>query len=245
MNIGYHAAAPPLKLATRTFLTARWQNLCLFNYQVDPSVLSPLLPPGLTLDLLNGRAFVSLVAFDFLDTRVLSIPLPGFRNFPEINLRFYVREGERRGVAFVRELVPSRVVAWVARTLYNEPYVRATMRSHSQSSAQELTISHTLHWNGIENAIFVRANSQSMLESAESEAHFFKEHAWGYGVSRQGLLNRYEVEHEVWETYPILESKAKWDFAAIYGERFGDLNHRTPHSVLLAKGSPIRVSTVF
>lgn len=81
-----------LTTARRPFLTARWQHLCLLNYAVDPARLQPRLPEGLELDTLAGEAYMSLVAFDFLDTRVLGIPWPFYRNFPEINLRFYVRD---------------------------------------------------------------------------------------------------------------------------------------------------------
>src|SRR5882762_9370980 len=104
------------------FLTARWSNLFLANYAVPPASLEKLLVPGLDLDTRDGQAFVSLVAFDFLDTRVLGIPWPGYRNFPELNLRFYVRQGNERGVVFIREYVAKRLVAWIARVIYNEPY---------------------------------------------------------------------------------------------------------------------------
>src|SRR5215468_781631 len=96
----------------RPFLTARWTNLFLATYAVPDDLLRPHLPPGLELDRRDGRAFASLVAFDFLDTRVLGVPWPGYRNFPEVNLRFYVRHGEQRGVVFVREFVPLRLVAF-------------------------------------------------------------------------------------------------------------------------------------
>src|SRR4051812_2159224 len=95
------------------FLTARWSNLCLLTYAVPRALLTPRLPPGLELDTRpgladgptadrfapDGPAFVSLVAFDFLDTRVLGVPWPGYRNFPEINLRFYVRRRVAAGAA--------------------------------------------------------------------------------------------------------------------------------------------------
>ena len=113
----------------RPFLTATWSNLCLFSYVVDDARLEPFLPPGLHLDRWKGNAVVSLVAFDFLNTKVMGIPWPGFREFPEINLRFYVTDGDRRGVVFIREYVPRRFVAWLANTLYNEPYVAAPMSS--------------------------------------------------------------------------------------------------------------------
>src|SRR5437868_12171774 len=99
----------------RPFLTARWSNVFLATYAVPDDLLLPRLPPGLVLDRRAGQAFVSLVAFDFIDTRVFGIPWPGYRSFPEVNLRFYVRCGEQRGVVFIRELVSPRLVAWLAR----------------------------------------------------------------------------------------------------------------------------------
>ncbi len=90
-------------MSRRSFLTAQWRHLILANYFVPEELLHPLLPPGLELDRRGGRCWASLVGFQFLDTRVLGIGWPGFRHFPEWNLRFYVKEGERRGVCFVRE----------------------------------------------------------------------------------------------------------------------------------------------
>src|SRR5262245_66568512 len=89
-----------LTTAMRPFLTARWQNLFLATYAVPPALLEPRLPPGLALDLRDGHAFVSLVAFEFLDTHVWGIGWPGCRNFTELNLRYYVQFGRERGVVF-------------------------------------------------------------------------------------------------------------------------------------------------
>ena len=75
----------------KRFLTARWQDLIMANYEVDPSLLESRLPAGTSLDLHEGKCFVSLVGFMFLDTRVLGIPIPYHRDFEEINLRFYVK----------------------------------------------------------------------------------------------------------------------------------------------------------
>src|SRR5262249_41736617 len=109
-------------LMPRPFLTACWSNLFLATYAVPPPLLERRLPPGLQLDLRDGKAFVSLVAFDFFDTKVLGVPWPGYRDFAELNLRFYVHQDGHRGVMFIREFVPQRLVALLARLLYNEPY---------------------------------------------------------------------------------------------------------------------------
>ncbi len=110
----------------RKFLTARWQDLIMANYAVDPSLLAARVPPGTTLDLQDGKCFVSLVGFMFLDTRVLGLPIPFHVNFEEVNLRFYnkrIADGEtRRAVCFVKEIVPRFAIATVARVVYGEPY---------------------------------------------------------------------------------------------------------------------------
>jgi hypothetical protein len=113
------------------FLTADWRDLAMLNYLVEPSVLAPFVPAGTELDRWNGATFLSIVGFMFLDVRILGIPIPFHRNFEEVNLRFYVRrrgqEGWRRGVVFVKELVPRIAIAWTARALYNENYEAVPM----------------------------------------------------------------------------------------------------------------------
>src|SRR5262245_26883484 len=113
------------------FLTAEWRHLAMLNFEVDPALVRPVVPAGTELDDYRGRTFVSLVAFMFLNTRVLGISIPRHRDFEEVNLRFYVRrrtsEGWRRAVVFVRELVPRAAIAMVARVFYGENYVAVPM----------------------------------------------------------------------------------------------------------------------
>ena len=194
----------------KPFLTAHWSNLCLFNYPVEDAVLTPHLPPGLELDRWQGKAHLSLVAFDFLDTRVLGIPWPGFRNFPEINLRFYVTDGERRGVVFIREYVPQRWVAWMARTLYNEPYVAAPMQSQRTEDEAGICIQHTLTTGDTEQRLQVMASGDPTKPVDNSQEHHFKEHQWGFGTSRKGQLLVYEVRHPHWEIIPVTDYQLDW-----------------------------------
>ena len=77
------------------FLSAQWRQLAMLNYSVDPAMLAPFVPAGTELDSWGGTTYVSVVGFMFLKTRVLGLAIPFHCNFPEVNLRFYVR---RRGV---------------------------------------------------------------------------------------------------------------------------------------------------
>src|SRR5258708_10839930 len=110
----------------RAFLTAEWRYLVMLNYEVDPVLLAPCVPVGTELDPFDGKAFVSLVGFRFLNTKILGIPVPFHRNFDEVNLRFYVRrcvDGVvKRGVVFIRDIVHRRAIAAVAPLAYSENY---------------------------------------------------------------------------------------------------------------------------
>jgi uncharacterized protein YqjF (DUF2071 family) len=223
------------------FLTARWTNLALITYTVSPEILVPHLPPGCELDTIDGDAFVSLVAFDFLDTRVLGFPWPGFRNFPEINLRFYVRHNGERGVSFLREFVPQRFVSWMARTIYNEPYRAAKMSSRVRRADTMIEVRHALNFNQSVNQLKITCEPKPFTPSPDSREHFFKEHCWGFGRSRSGRLIRYRVEHALWEIYPVKSLELHWDFAEVYGSKWKFLGEQRPISTILAAGSGIKV----
>jgi len=213
------------------------------SYPVSDAVLMPSLPPGLVLDRWQGQAFVSLVAFDFEDTRVRGVAWPGFIRFPEVNLRFYVREGDRRGVVFIRELVPSRVVAFVARRLYNEPYQVAPLRSATEWSAGRIRIVHEFAMHSRPQRITVDGRLPPELADETGATHFFKEHAWGYGTDRRGGVHRYAVDHPRWRVYPDATARVELDFGLVYGPEWRLLTGVGPAHVAFAEGSSVTVYT--
>jgi len=230
-----------MKTIRRPFLTARWSNLAILTYEVPPALLEPHLPAGLELDRWGGAAFVSLVAFDFLDTRVWGVAWPGFRQFPEINLRFYVKRGERRGVVFVREFVPQPAVAWLARAVYNEPYLVAPIDSGAAEESSAVLTVRRLRWRGRTHAIEVAGSRPESRPAADSQEHFFKERQWGFGRDRRGHTLVYEVKHPAWDVYPVRSWSVDLDWTQVYGSPWGVLAAGKPSSVMLAAGSPVSV----
>jgi uncharacterized protein YqjF (DUF2071 family) len=230
----------------RPFLTALWSNVCLISYRVPRALLEPHLPRGLELDVPPGTptdtGLVSLVAFDFLDTRVKGVRWPRHVNFPEINLRFYVRQADRRGVVFIRELVPRVLISFVARWLYNEPYAAVAMTSRVTQTPQQITVEHGLKVRGGRaSSIKVRARNAPSVPPTASLEHWFKEHQWGFGRTRRGEPLVYEVRHPEWAVYPIERFDLDFDWVGVYGQDWGFLHEAEPCSVVLAQGSPIEV----
>jgi hypothetical protein len=134
------------------FLTANWRYLAMLNYVLDFRLVTPFVPAETEIDFENGETFLSVVGFLFLDTRLLGLPIPLHRDFEEVNLRFYVRRKSadtwRRGVVFVRELVPRRAIAMVARAFYGENYTAVPMKHEIEHLAAPASCGQLLHPSG-------------------------------------------------------------------------------------------------
>lgn len=223
------------------FLTAKWNNLINITYAVDPEILLPHLPEGLNLDIIDGKAFVSFVAFEFNDVCIKGVKIPFHKNFPEINLRFYVNKNGKRGVVFIKEFVPKYFVALIANTIYNEPYSAIKMQNTVENGDKEILVKHTFCVQDEWFNITVTADSKSIIPHHESIEHFFKEHDIGFGKSKKDKTIEYFVEHPVWEIYPNPKIKSTVCFEKIYGKKWAFLDSQKPLNVLLAKGSEVKV----
>ncbi len=232
-------------MTERPFLTAAWHDLAMLNYAVAPDVLAPLVPAGTVLDTWQGTAYVSVVGFRFLGPRLLGVPVPFHRDFEEVNLRFYVRrpmpDGDRRGVVFVREIVPRRAIAAVARLAYNEPYVAWPMRHAVAPSAGGASVRYEWRRGGAWEGLALRTDAPGAPLVAGSEAEFLTEHYWGYTRQRDGSTVEYRVEHPPWTVAAAAEASLSADVAALYGPAFADALAGAPASAFLADGSGITV----
>lgn len=229
----------------KKFLSAEWRKLILVNYNVNPSVLKNYLPKHTELDLWKGTCYVSLVGFMFLNTKVKGCKIPGHINFEEVNLRFYVKriiDGEaRRGVAFIKEIVPKKLITTVAKKVYQEPYETCPMEHFWDHKEESLKIVYKWKTKNFWNHIQVCAKDICSSFEQGSEADFITEHYWGYTKINNDQTNEYEVAHPSWKTYDIIDYHINVDFTATYGEEFAFLSTQNPLSVLLAEGSDISV----
>ncbi len=211
------------------------------NYVVEPSLLENRVPKGTKLDFHEGKCFVSLVGFMFVDTRVLGIPIPFHRNFEEVNLRFYVKrettDEVRRGVCFVKEIVPRFAITTVARMLYGEPY--ETWKMSHEEREKELTYSWSKR--DLNNRLFVEIAENLGVPAENSEGEFIIEHYWGYTKRGENRTDEYKVEHPKWELFNVNYAEIDVDFGGTYGEEFDFLSEKEPHSIFLARGSEVAV----
>jgi uncharacterized protein len=232
-------ASPPVPPGI--FLSARWENLILANYAVDPALLAPYLPAGTELDPWQGGHLVSLVGFQFLQTRVLGLAIPFHVNFVEFNLRFYVRRrvGEewRRGVVFIKELVPRAAIAFVARVIYREPYSVRRMGYTLERTPEGIDCRYTFgaDWIG------VRADPQPLPIEPGSAAEFITEHYFGYNRYSAQRTLEYGVEHPRWRQFAVRSFDLRCDVARLYGGAWRETLEAEPASAIFAEGSAVVV----
>jgi hypothetical protein len=233
-------------MSARAFLTAEWRWLVMLNFAIDRRHLEPLVPRGTSLDLWNGRALVSVVGFQFLRTALTGVPVPFHQRFEEVNLRFYVRRSTRdevrRGVTFVRELVPRSAVAFGARLAYNEPYRALPMRSRGPSSGSAPgRVEYGWRLDGRWQHVAAEAIGEPEIPAPDDERTFIAEHYWGYGRARDGRTLEYEVSHPRWRVWTARAPEFTGDTERLYGAQFADALSAPPVSAFIAEGSSVTV----
>jgi uncharacterized protein YqjF (DUF2071 family) len=199
----------------KIFLTAEWRYLAMLNFEIEAAILRPYVPVGTELDSWNGKTYVSVVGFLFLNTKVLGIPIPFHRNFEEVNLRFYVRykasDGWRRGVVFIKEIVPRFAIATVARVVYNENYVALAMRHALEKERDSLKraslVEYGWRYRGEWNFLRVQIKDDAKALITGSEEEFITEHYWGYAAQKNGGCVEYQVEHPPWTVWQVSDSQ--------------------------------------
>lgn len=227
------------------FLKAEWRKLAIINYEINPDLLLKYLPEGTVLDFYKDKCYISVVGFMFLNTKLLGFPIPFHRNFEEVNLRFYVKKYEnkewKRGVVFIKEIVPKPALSFVANSVYKENYHTMPMKNRIHHKEEELLIQYSWkdkNWHSIQ----ITAENKMKPMEADSEFEFITEHYYGF-TKKGNRTSEYKVCHPKWECYQVKDYQLEIDFHKIYGKDFEYLTHQEPISVMLAEGSEIEVKT--
>lgn len=228
-----------------TFLSARWENIIMANYEVDAYLLNPYLPAGVELDSFNNKVYVSLVGFMFKRTKLFGIPIPLLGTFEEINLRFYVKriQGDtiKRGVVFINETVPYKPVAWLANKLYKEHYIAVPAKSSIIHTSSGKSIQYDWKINKSWNHIAVNADNKKEPMIPGGHEEFIFEHYYGYTKVNEHHSQEYKVEHSRWQVNKVHNYSIDCDFRSMYGKDFSFLSDSKPETVFLAEGSPVSV----
>lgn len=235
-----------MKNSSKVFLSAEWLDLVFLNYVVEPYLLLPYVPVGTILDSYEGKTYLSLVGFRFCKTRLRGkFAVPFHTEFEEVNLRFYVRREVgselRRGVVFIKEIVPKPAITLTARFAYGENYVSLPMKHEIVNAADYREVEYSWKHRGNWMRLFARSGGVAQLPAENSLAQYITEHYWGYSRQKSESTLEYQVTHAQWPVRLAAEAGFVGNGAELYGRELGAVISVKPDSAYIANGSPIEV----
>ena len=232
------------------FITAHWQNLALLSWSIDDSAVTRLLPQGLEIDRFNGNAFVSAVGLTVSNLRVLGVSTWPTR-FEQVNFRFYVRQrlisgGYRRGVVFLKQLVPHRTTALTARLVYGEPFAPVPISHDCREPHTGLLDAHrefTYSWrrNGQMEGLRAETDLAAEFPGPGSLAEFLTVRHWGYNGRPGDHTKGYAVSRPAWAVRPATAWRFDCDVATLLGGAFARGMSTAPASVLMTSGCQAKI----
>jgi uncharacterized protein YqjF (DUF2071 family) len=183
-----------------------WHDLLFAHWPLPPTVLRPLVPSQLELDIFDGECWVGIVPFRMSGIRARALPpLPGLSRFPELNVRAYVTYGGKPGVYFFSLDAASRAAVWVARAFYHLPYFHAAMTSREHDGSIHYTSYR--HQGSAQFRGSFRPIGEVRLREKKSIEHWLAERYCLYTTHR-GRVYRGEIHHPPW---PLQDAEAEFE----------------------------------
>jgi uncharacterized protein YqjF (DUF2071 family) len=184
-------------------LRMRWEDLAFLHWQIPVEVLRRLVPAQLELDRHDGVAWIGITPFRMTRVRpVFTPPIPTASNFPELNVRTYVRLRDRAGVYFFSLDAASWLAVTAARTATGLPYFHARM-SHARDGTDIEYASARIDSTAPSAGFRARYRPTGDVSRSQpgSLEHFLTER-YSLFVTRANRLLRLDIEHEPWPLQP-------------------------------------------
>jgi len=229
-----------------SLLTAEWTNLVVATFETEKKFLEKFLPRKTELNDWNGKYFMSLVGFMFNKPSLWGIPSPIYRQFEEVNLRFYVKnqEGTKKAVVFIKEIAPSYPIGFIAKYLYHENFIALPMKHSNQINNQKRNTEYYWKVNNDWNFLKMKTGLDLDIEKtpANSLESFIADHYWGYTKS-ENKTYEFKIQHRPWNIYLSLSFEMNIDSKELYGEGFAEYFSQKPISAFFMDGSLTKVSS--
>lgn len=184
----------------------QWLDLLFAHWPVPAMRLRPLIPPSLDLDLWQGEAFVSVVPFRM--EGVGPVGWPGGRSFAELNVRTYVRYGDRAGVWFFSLDAASPLGVRVARRFFHLPYFDARMTMEPEGAGYRYVSERTHRGAAVArlDMSYAPAGAAALAEPGTLDDWLTSRYSL-FSADPQGNLYRGDVAHEPWL---LQKAEAEW-----------------------------------
>jgi uncharacterized protein YqjF (DUF2071 family) len=192
------ADEPPAALRRRA-MVQRWTDVVFLHWAYDPQDVQRLLPPGVSVDVHGGRAWVGLVSFRMEGLGFPHLaPLPLVGTFPEVNVRTYVRAGGRRAVWFFSLDVDRIVPVLVARGAYGLDYCAGRVAHGRVGDIVTTSVERRWPRPGLPATTAIAVRTGSRLERGDPLPTFLTARWALVSATRRGRLRHAPIRHAAW-----------------------------------------------
>jgi uncharacterized protein len=184
-------------------MTQTWHDLLFAHWPVDPGVLRERVPSQFDVDLFDGTGWLGVVPFHMTNVAPRGVAsLPWLSEFPELNVRTYVRVGGRPGIYFFSLDAGSTLAVQAARTLLNLPYYTAAMTVREQADAIECDSRRTEGPPEATLSIAYRPLGPPFQAAPATLEYFLTERYCLYNLDHRGAPYRLDIHHPPWRLQP-------------------------------------------
>ena len=184
-------------------MTQTWHDLLFAHWPIEAGALRTHVPSVFDLDQYGGTAWIAIVPFRMTNVAPRGVPsLPWISEFPELNVRTYVRVGDRPGIYFFSLDAGSTLAVQAARTLLNLPYYSATMSVRSQGEAIEYDSRRGNDPAAAALSMTYRPTGRPFEPTRGTLEYFLTERYCLYHLDRQGVPYRLDIHHPPWPLQP-------------------------------------------
>jgi uncharacterized protein len=184
-------------------MTQTWHDLLFAHWPIEPAMLRDKVPSEFPLDVFDDTAWLGIVPFHMTNVAPRGVPsLPWISEFPELNVRTYVRVNEKPGIYFFSLDAGSTLAVQAARSLLNLPYYTAAMRVTSETDG----IEYESHRDDSSSPATFFARYRPVgapFEAAGGSLEYFlTERYCLYNRDHSGAPYRLEIHHPPWSLQP-------------------------------------------
>ncbi|MCF7559462.1 DUF2071 domain-containing protein [Sabulilitoribacter multivorans] len=219
-----HTKHRPFEIPERSWkFYQEWNKAIFLHWEVEPEAIKPLLPKEIELDTINGKTWLSLVAFDMNHIGIRSLPkVPHISDFHEINIRVYITCNGKPSVYFLSMEGSKRSSCKVLKTISKFPYYHSKMKrtDFSYSSKNDL----------YNNSFYTeyRLGSDPIIKD-ETDVWLTERYAVFQDYKNQ--IIEYDVHHVEWPMQTISIKKLELDYP-----KFNHLIDNNPDRIHYSKG---------
>ena len=204
-------------------MTANWEDLIISTFEADKDILKKHLPQNTELDLFNGKALMSIVAFTFSKVRFFGIKVPFHQKFGQINFRFYVKSkiNGAKGVVFIKEFAPKPIIALTANIFYNEPYFTKRIKFNIDTDNNNKIIKYS--YKDIDIKTIAEPTTKPLTKNSLEE--FVVDRYVAFVKSKTSKTLLYRIHHKPWRLYKTTHIEINENIISLLPKHFNGIKH--------------------